>query len=441
MITLISHETPSSSSSSSDEDSDDESCETDKEVKCKQNAAEKEMNRKEKTSSNNNKRNRKKSKRKQHPCPYCEKTFPFPNKLREHIEVHKTDRYECMECPSPRKFDKFNDLKAHCKQYHSRASHKCSVCSYTNSRPADVKRHFQQNHIDGVPCTIIGCSMKVAKNRLKTHIKEMHSIPLEISSVPIRAKLSFHKCPNCGYEPDQSIVEAEDQYKDLMSHMETMHEKKKTKKECKFGCGISLLPEEETNHQDKCPKLIPDESCSSTPMLNNDSCCYTNTVTSQSMLSETSEEDQESVESSSNTLNEELEEEHEGTGRSSKDPPRKKMKKNENQFKTEFACEICGKESLSRDSLRKHVWSCHSGSNREGKTSRKQFKCDRKSMIEGEDYCEKTFRTEQSLRDHYNVHDNIKPYVCKSCDQSFYSRDRFAVHLSKYHQTSIKNYN
>uniref|UniRef100_A0A8R1ERJ6 C2H2-type domain-containing protein n=1 Tax=Caenorhabditis japonica TaxID=281687 RepID=A0A8R1ERJ6_CAEJA len=32
-----------------------------------------------------------------------------------------------------------------------------------------------------------------------------------------------------------------------------------------------------------------------------------------------------------------------------------------------------------------------------------------------------------------------KPYACGSCKQRFHARDRFAVHLQKYHQMSIKS--
>uniref|UniRef100_A0A8R1EV08 C2H2-type domain-containing protein n=1 Tax=Caenorhabditis japonica TaxID=281687 RepID=A0A8R1EV08_CAEJA len=34
---------------------------------------------------------------------------------------------------------------------------------------------------------------------------------------------------------------------------------------------------------------------------------------------------------------------------------------------------------------------------------------------------------------------NKKPYACGSCKQRFHARDRFAVHLQKYHQMSIKS--
>ncbi|KIH63423.1 hypothetical protein ANCDUO_06275 [Ancylostoma duodenale] len=34
----------------------------------------------------------------------------------------------------------------------------------------------------------------------------------------------------------------------------------------------------------------------------------------------------------------------------------------------------------------------------------------------------------------------LKPYHCANCGSSFYARARFAVHLSKYHRISIRDY-
>ncbi|EYC14048.1 hypothetical protein Y032_0042g681 [Ancylostoma ceylanicum] len=34
----------------------------------------------------------------------------------------------------------------------------------------------------------------------------------------------------------------------------------------------------------------------------------------------------------------------------------------------------------------------------------------------------------------------VKPYHCGSCGSSFHARARFAVHLSKYHKMSIRDY-
>ncbi|VDP14401.1 unnamed protein product [Heligmosomoides polygyrus] len=54
--------------------------------------------------------------------------------------------------------------------------------------------------------------------------------------------------------------------------------------------------------------------------------------------------------------------------------------------------------------------------------------------------CQKSFTTPGLLDDHINYHKGVTPYRCNACDRSFFARARFAVHLSKYHKTSIRDY-
>ncbi|CAL2033395.1 unnamed protein product [Caenorhabditis brenneri] len=435
MIPSIGNEPSSSSSSSEDEDSDDEYREEEGAIENKESEEEGEVENElsdvEKTG---------KTKEGKHECPYCEKKFRFPNKLREHVIVHKSNRFECNECNS--KFDTMNQLRTHQKLRHSQASHKCPQCSYT-SRLADVRRHFIQNHVDGVPCTVVGCGIKIAKNRLKAHLKEVHGPAVNTPPPrPIRAKLSFNTCPKCDYKPDESIFDAEEQHKDLMRHIELVHEKK-GRSICPFGCGATIIAEENQNHWTKCTKFSSDEPSTSTPRLVEESCHDTNTVTSQSVSSEyPGDTDSETFPTSSQgisaSLNEiELDEKNEKTIR---EPPQKKRKSGSRR-RGEFNCHLCEKTFTMIDNLRKHIRSFHSENSKKEvkKYVRKpnQFKCDRKST--NEETCGKTFRTEQALQDHFNVHDDLKPYKCLTCNQGFHARDRFAVHLSKYHLTSIKD--
>ncbi|CAB3405115.1 unnamed protein product [Caenorhabditis bovis] len=56
--------------------------------------------------------------------------------------------------------------------------------------------------------------------------------------------------------------------------------------------------------------------------------------------------------------------------------------------------------------------------------------------------CGKSFATRGGVADHLNErHTGERPYRCETCRQDFAARARFAVHLKKYHQMSIKSYN
>ncbi|CAI2346747.1 unnamed protein product [Caenorhabditis sp. 36 PRJEB53466] len=312
---------------------------------------------------------RKKKEIKMHACPSCNKEFRWPNLLRQHIETHKDNRYRCPECPNL-SFNHYLQLRAHKKERHSQAIHKCSLCPFAGRKP-DFRRHFQKNHIDGVPCTVAGCTIRVAKNRLKRHLKELHQMDGEPSPVLVRAQLKWEKCPKCEYRP--TIDDLDMRYEDLMIHFKTVHENGGSIK-CTSGCGGTFAADDFLSHLEKCSSSS--SSCPSSAVGASSECNDTNTMTSETTdhLRAFSEEEEMPKDEA---------------------PPKKKMK------------------TVPR---------------------KKDFKCDRPS-------CEKAFRTEQALNDHFNVHDDVKPYACRTCDQRFHGRDRFAVHLSKYHRTSIKDLN
>ncbi|ETN79699.1 zinc finger, C2H2 type [Necator americanus] len=55
--------------------------------------------------------------------------------------------------------------------------------------------------------------------------------------------------------------------------------------------------------------------------------------------------------------------------------------------------------------------------------------------------CARAFASPGLLQDHVNAHRGVRPYQCTNCGCSFSARARFAVHLSKYHRMSIRDYN
>ncbi|KAK6018563.1 zinc finger, C2H2 type [Ostertagia ostertagi] len=95
-------------------------------------------------------------------------------------------------------------------------------------------------------------------------------------------------------------------------------------------------------------------------------------------------------------------------------------------------CARCGKQYRSPYLLKKHIRSVHD-------KAFSQYRRTRKNVCNWEG-CGKAFTTNGLLEDHLNYHKGITPYCCNSCNVSFSARARFAVHLSKYHRMSIRDY-
>ncbi|KAM3719103.1 putative zinc finger protein [Dirofilaria immitis] len=115
-----------------------------------------------------------------HACPYCDARFPFPNKLRLHINSNHSLANICELCPE--RFNRFNELRTHMRRAHQ-IIHQCHLCAYSSSVKAELKKHVIKCHENGVRCTIDGCAAIVAYNRLRRHIKEAHCSNLQNSLI------------------------------------------------------------------------------------------------------------------------------------------------------------------------------------------------------------------------------------------------------------------
>ncbi|KAE9551568.1 hypothetical protein FO519_005212 [Halicephalobus sp. NKZ332] len=94
-----------------------------------------------------------------------------------------------------------------------------------------------------------------------------------------------------------------------------------------------------------------------------------------------------------------------------------------------FACEKCQKFFRTRRYLTKHIGAVHE--KRYNIVPRKKkYPC----TVEN---CEKSFTTPGLLKDHLNWHNGNFEYKCHQCGDEFFARNRFAVHLKKYHLLSI----
>ncbi|VDK54194.1 unnamed protein product [Anisakis simplex] len=76
-----------------------------------------------------------------------------------------------------------------------RTKHQCHLCAYSSSVKAELKKHIVANHENGVRCTIDGCNITIAYNRLKRHIQEVHQAKHDV-----KAK---RRCAETELEPEQ----------------------------------------------------------------------------------------------------------------------------------------------------------------------------------------------------------------------------------------------
>jgi len=97
----------------------------------------------------------------------------------------------------------------------------------------------------------------------------------------------------------------------------------------------------------------------------------------------------------------------------------------------DYECSHCGTKKPTRDQLRKHLYNCH-GNGKKQISREKVYQC-------GREGCDKQFSTAGALEDHQNKHQDTRPYECGRCSRNYHSRADYAVHLRKYHATSIRD--
>ncbi|MFH4984781.1 hypothetical protein AB6A40_011490 [Gnathostoma spinigerum] len=149
---------------------------------------------------------------KRHVCRECNAAFSFPNKLRVHIQAVHSMSHECDHCG--RKFNRFNQLRTHVSFVH-RIRHKCEVCDYSSSVKAEVKKHFIINHQNGVRCTVDGCGITIAYNRLRRHIREKHTVESKGVVVSNDCSEPILNCNQCNFIGSNG--------EDISIHLEKAH--------------------------------------------------------------------------------------------------------------------------------------------------------------------------------------------------------------------------
>ncbi|VDM47874.1 unnamed protein product [Toxocara canis] len=141
---------------------------------------------------------RKKERRKaekRHKCPQCDAAFAFPNKLRLHFKSHHSLSHVCDRCDA--QFDRFVQLRTHMAFAH-KTKHQCHLCAYSSSVKAELKKHVVANHENGVKCTIEGCNITIAYNRLKRHVREVHCRDTKVGHTVEAEQLGEMRSLSCG---------------------------------------------------------------------------------------------------------------------------------------------------------------------------------------------------------------------------------------------------
>ncbi|KAK6053768.1 zinc finger, C2H2 type [Cooperia oncophora] len=305
-------------------------------------------------------------------------------------------------------FDEYSELRAHAAKEHPTV-HRCQYCQFSNKILAEVRKHTVSNHEKGVACTVAGCNMRVARRRLRHHLQTMH--PERIPS-------------SCPRDVHSKVSLAEDDSCFTCSHLFT-------KEEYCAQCRIALFTFCWVIWIITCVRFTgecdgsPQEEIASAREFEETSCSSVPVSVTRRLASCTTASVSECVSTSNNSddLPSDCDE---------LDVPEKpsfgKLKGNG----VGMQCALCGKYYRNPYLLKRHIRSVHD-------KAYSQYRRTRKNVCSWEG-CEKAFTTPGLLEDHMNYHKGITPYRCNSCDMSFAARARFAVHLSKYHRMSIRDY-
>ncbi|RCN43449.1 hypothetical protein ANCCAN_10575, partial [Ancylostoma caninum] len=367
-------------------------------------------------------------------CPCCDYCASFPSKVKRHMANKHSDSHLCSKCNM--RFDTFSMLRKHVSSEHPKVHH-CEYCSFSHKIKAAVRRHTTANHENGVMCTVAGCNMRVSRWRLRAHIEKEHPChqPLIASRVlrsegcRTRTQTALLKCSHCNFDTND--------LDDYNSHVMSAHE---IGIECPMpDCSVRFLLGDMDSHF----ATLHGGSTFEDSFIDKNAASYTTTTTSECV-------------STSNC-----------SGAPCSDlvdfiPPKIMGASRGNsggKFTARLHCSLCGKDYRDFYLLRKHIKSVHERSYAKYFRPLK-YSCNWPG-------CKKAFTTCGLLRDHVNTHrgqlftihsrllspvadpgeggsgeamEGLKPYRCANCESSFYARARFAVHLSKYHRISIRDY-
>ena len=306
-------------------------------------------------------------------CPICGKLV---FKLKEHTLIHSNSerekKFECTLCD--KKFTHSSGLKGHTEQIHSDTyDYKCNVCDKKYKQRLLLYRHMKL-HTDrwAHKCDICGKGFPLV-SQLTRH-KEIHNDSFDF------------KCNDCGKE-----FKAKAQLRNHMqSHkVKQIEEHKCDKCEKTYSKKASLKQHNEQVHSE----------------IRNYKCHICTKEFKQNRI-----------------LLQHL--------RLTHGP--KTLK-----------CEFCDKAFNVKNTLDKHVDVLHGifkSSNNQKQSS--VSKSTRFENLEANltaiscNICDKTFKSEQSMRMHHNIHAKINPYRCETCDKTFNNSGSYHKHKKSHTESS-----
>uniref|UniRef100_A0A0M3HUP7 Zinc finger protein n=1 Tax=Ascaris lumbricoides TaxID=6252 RepID=A0A0M3HUP7_ASCLU len=376
---------------------------------------------------------RKKERRKvekRHKCPNCEAAFAFRNKLRLHINSHHSLSHVCDRCEA--RFDRFVQLRTHMAFAH-KTKHQCHLCAYSSSVKAELRKHIVANHENGVTCTIDGCNITIAYNRLKRHIREVHCSDTKKKST-IADGHSTEGLSNGGTPTDDcsSIASTHEdigECSNMVQHNDSPVETPLIEPPDLANCDQSSAaatcephgdggtnPSDETEKESTCSTAISDQAPSCVATCSH----YSDSRSVGSFGSSRGEED--FSDGDDFTMEAEADE-----------LEVQEYPADEAIRQGEFMCAVCRKRFRTLRNEKRHYRRVHDRTYKKPDRERK-YRCD-------EQGCGRAFYLPAKLREHRAFHKGENVISCNNCEKYFKSRALYAVHLRRYHQLSIRDVN
>uniref|UniRef100_A0A0R3RYM6 Zinc finger protein n=1 Tax=Elaeophora elaphi TaxID=1147741 RepID=A0A0R3RYM6_9BILA len=393
-----------------------------------------------------------------HACPSCDARFPFPNKLRLHINSNHSLANACELCPD--RFNRFNELRTHMRRAHQ-IIHQCHLCAYSSSVKAELRKHVVKCHENGVRCTVDGCDVTVAYNRLRRHIKEAHCSSLQGSPI-VDVQM-----PGKSSEPGNSLSEdsTEEKFSSTARGSTVANAFSRVEFVNTHDNILEMEKMQKVTSNHVSPKISSQNAETSTVLFfpvqhdgatNGSSDSYDGTesekifkvegsnsgnISQYESLEVSTEPD--GLEMNDQTISEKISFDCAETGVF---PIRKILlyifavmfdiwiftQRKFMNFKSEYECQKCGKIFHNIHNSRRH-WNRVHLKKYEEKVKLKKYAC---KISE----CTRCFSCPSKLQDHMStVHSEDAPFDCETCNRKFRSRSSFAIHLRRYHLVSIRD--
>ncbi|KHN75747.1 Putative zinc finger protein F56D1.1 [Toxocara canis] len=313
-----------------------------------------------------------------------------------------------------------------------KTKHQCHLCAYSSSVKAELKKHVVANHENGVKCTIEGCNITIAYNRLKRHVREVHCRDTKVGHTVEAEQLGEMRSLSCGGTSTDECASMAGSHEDpLISNVElqngsVLDDMANLSCAKKDDASAAMPPQElpDCDFASTDDKTGSSSACSASTSGLVPSCVATcprvsDCVSEGSFDSERGAED--------------FSDEDSVMQRTSNEPETKQYVRDDGIRQGDFVCAVCCKRFRSLRDEKRHNRRVHERSYKQPERQRR-YRCTERG-------CERTFSLPAKLREHQAVHRGKAVISCDNCEKYFKSRACYAVHLRRYHQLSIRDVN